>query len=62
LIGTSLSDLVWEEEKIVVESLLGSWGADHESSQVTGNKGKILLFGYFDKIYFNAFYNLQKIT
>ncbi|EFX79971.1 hypothetical protein DAPPUDRAFT_346996 [Daphnia pulex] len=38
LIGSSLSDLVWEEERIVVESLLGSWGADHESSQVTGNK------------------------
>lgn len=38
LIGSSLSDLVWEEEKIVVESLLGSWGAEHENSQGGGNK------------------------
>ncbi|KAI9559700.1 hypothetical protein GHT06_013705 [Daphnia sinensis] len=40
LIGSSLSDLVWEEEKIVVESLLGSWGTEHENSQGAGNKGK----------------------
>ncbi len=52
LIGSSLSDLVWEEERIVVESLLGSWGADHESSQVTGNKGNFLIV-WLQKFMFN---------
>ncbi len=52
LIGSSLSDLVWEEERIVVESLLGSWGADHESSQVTGNKGNFYIV-WIQKFTFN---------
>lgn len=39
LIGSTISELVWEEERIVVESLLGSWGADHENSQESGSKG-----------------------
>lgn len=32
-------DLVWEDERVLVESLLGSWGADHESNPETSNKG-----------------------
>lgn len=37
-----ISDLVWEEERIVVESLLGSWGAENDANQEAKGKNKLL--------------------
>lgn len=44
LIGTNMIDLVWEDERLLVESLLSSWGSAHDDSN---NKGINVTFGSY---------------